>query len=201
MNALVKASPGFTIVEVLIALSIVASLALGVSSFLLQSSHEQVRLNADSTRMALINSIRFSAANAIALKKTALGAGYLKDCFCGLSSCIENRVVEVSLMDIAGATLSGVSSSPQRYDLTGNRCSGVSPTCVFEVTTTFECKGYQCGRGQFLEGDPTGRIAYRIAISAAARGRKELSYLRDVAGVPVDFSLRSLRLYSSELCN
>ncbi|WP_374028930.1 type II secretion system protein J [Bdellovibrio bacteriovorus] len=201
MSVLVRTSSGFTLVEVLISLSIVSALALGVSSFLLQSSQEQVRLNADSTRMALINSLRFSAANAVALKRTAASMTYLKNCFCGVNTCLENRVVEFSLRDIAGAALSGVTSSPQRYDILGNPCNSPSAACVFEVTTTFECKGYQCGRGVYLEGDPTGRVTYRIALSAAARTRKELSYLRDVVGVPVDFSIKSLRVYSAEICN
>jgi hypothetical protein len=69
------------------------------------------------------------------------------------------------------------------------------------VTARFKCVGDECGKGTFLSGDPLGYVSYKIALTPEARSaRKELAYFRDTEGVPVNFFLKSLRVYSSELC-
>lgn len=202
MNAAVnKSQGGYSLVELMIGLFVIMTVALGIASIVLTTKRDQLRMTVDSGRMTIVNSLAFSSRNALALKESALKSPYLRDCFCGRPTCIENKVVEVSVWDISGNSLSGINASPKRYDLSGNVCAGADATCVFEVTTTFECKGAKCGKGSFSHGDPMGRVIYKIKFSSAAKTRKEMSYLLDIVGVPVDFSLSSLRLYAPTLCN
>lgn len=195
----IKESAGFTMVEVLIALAIVLVIAVGVSSLFLQTQRNQLRLTAGASRAALINSLRFSAQSALALKQTSLTTPALKNCFCGYSTCVENQVVAVQLKDVQGKIISGSPAAPRRYNIEGSPCT--NQNCVFEVTSTFECKGAECGTGNFLVGDPTGRIIYRINLLATAHIHKELLSLKNtLTGIPIDFSLKDLRIYSSEIC-
>lgn len=198
MNVVVKGNSGLTFVDVLISLTIVMTIAFGISTLFLETQRSQIGLTADSTRVALITSLRFNSENAQALKQTALLSSDLRSCLCGTSSCKENQVIALQLRDIRGKLISGTSSAPRRYDITGNACQ--SSDCAFEVTSTFECRGAQCGTSQFLHGDPTGRIIYQIrTLSSNNRALRNLKNV--IVGVPVDFSMRTLRLYANDLCN
>ncbi len=135
----VSSASGSSLVGVMVAVGISTLVALSIGSSLLAMVRVQNRVNAESTRLALVNLIRFNAQNTQTLYQSMIqsqsaGATQLGQCVCGntCGATVSNPQPLV-LVDVTNTPVANGTSPVKygKYGKYGESCQGSD--CYFET--------------------------------------------------------------------
>jgi hypothetical protein len=157
--------------------------------------------SAQVSRITLANNIRFSAANFIAMNRTALEnrkagtTSQLVDCVCGKTTCSTNLSQDLNLYDVGGNQIAGSLAKPLYYNTSGELCDPKAENCILQATAKFVCLGSNCGDASSMtDGDPVLRVSYLVSPIPG----KKLSSQEVISGPDMDISAKAIRDYAME---
>ncbi len=197
----VSSASGSSLVGVMVAVGISTLVALSIGSSLLAMVRVQNRVNAESTRLALVNLIRFNAQNIQTLYQSIIqsqsaGAIQLGQCVCG-NTCgaTASNPQPLVLVDVTNTPVAN-GTSPVKYGKYGESCQGSD--CYFETIAYFQCVGSNCGTTTATSGNPMIRVHFEVKVLPSAKTtNKELTALRDITGPDIDVSLDTVKALAS----
>lgn len=198
---------GYSLVQVLIALSLGTIVTLGLGNILVQAQKDFYRKSAQVSRFTIVNNIRFNAASFVSLNKSALenrttGRNpYLAACACGELLCQKDNTYSLDVLDNAGVKLAG-GGMPQYYNHNGDVCDPSSANCIFQATASFRCIGENCGTGLSDPSDPVLRISYSIKPIDAEKSLLLYGQLPEINSPEIDITAHSIKSYAlqNNLC-
>ncbi len=153
---------GFSLVEILVALGIMAGLMLGIVTLVENTNKSSMATRLSLTRDRLTNLVTLYVSRTAALKNSLTHANnsYFERCvnsnIAGTTDCTAGTTYALTLLEPVGTNIfAGTTAAPSRYDANGAPCAAVSNGCPLEVITSFVavCPGATavCDQAQSLQ--------------------------------------------------
>jgi prepilin-type N-terminal cleavage/methylation domain-containing protein len=136
---------GFTLVEILISLAVIAINLVGLGAVIRASLDASKRAQVIATRDAVVDSIRRAASSPLAMHRTANETINAPLLICVNGGCAQNAIVDYNLFDAGGTRIAGTSSNPVHYYADGSVApSSLNASIKATVVAYIRCPAGAC---------------------------------------------------------
>jgi prepilin-type N-terminal cleavage/methylation domain-containing protein len=206
-NDVRKSQSGFSIVETMIAMTLLAVIIAGVASFSRYSSRGLMTLRAKNVAENIEKNIRATASNAANISLSSSSSGTLRACL-DIVQALQGKIAPTdggcapmtapqsfALQDQNGNKLAGSTFDPRFYDYSGVACAAGTPNCLIRAETAYQliCPANEpaCSKAS------TVRTFFRISAQSVAKGNKpsSLSSFQSRSGM-IDMPLSNIKMIS-----